>query len=42
MIQAAQSGRLYYRVDWHLNPTGHRALAALLSTELARRNLVPQ
>jgi len=42
MIQAAQSGRLYYRVDWHLNPTGHRTLAALLSRELARHNLVPQ
>ncbi len=42
MSEAAQSGRLYYRRDWHLNPIGHRVLADLLATELARRHLIPQ
>ena len=27
---ASQPGRLYYRRDWHLNPAGNRALAAML------------
>jgi len=31
---AASNGRLYYRRDWHLNPNGNSALAAILDRAL--------
>jgi lysophospholipase L1-like esterase len=38
---AAQSERLYYRVDWHLNTAGHRALSSILASALDELQLVP-
>jgi hypothetical protein len=36
LIEAAQSTRLYYQRDWHLNPDGHRALAEYVAQEVMR------
>jgi hypothetical protein len=36
---AAGGKRLYYRRDWHLNPDGNRALAAILDRALAEQGI---
>jgi hypothetical protein len=39
LVEAAGSGRLYYRRDWHLNPNGNRVLGAILAEALVEQGL---
>jgi hypothetical protein len=34
--------RLFYSLDWHLTPTGHRVLAQVLAKDLIETQFIPQ
>jgi hypothetical protein len=40
-VRPALKGELYFRRDWHFNPAGNHAFAAVLHDELDRRGVFP-